>query len=35
MLEGRRVSLEDTPEVSRAEKSQTQGVTEQQTQLVE
>ena len=28
MLGGRRVSLEDTPEVSRAEESQTQGVTE-------
>ena len=35
MLGGRRVSLEDAPEVSRAEESQTQGVTEQQTKLAE
>ena len=32
MLEGRRVSLEDAPEVPRPNESQTQGVTEQQTQ---
>ena len=35
MLGGRRVSLQDAPEVSRPEESQTQGVTEQQTQSVE
>ena len=35
ILGGWRVSLEDALEVSRAEESQTQGVTEQQTQSVE
>ena len=35
MLGGRRVPLEDTPEVSCLEESQTQGVIEQQTQSVE
>ena len=34
-LGGRRVSLEDTPKVSHAEESQTQGVTKQQTQSAE
>ena len=35
MLGGRRVFLEDALEVSRVEESQTQGVTEQQTQSIE
>ena len=35
MLGGWRVSLEDTPEGPHLDESQTQGVTEQQTQLAE